>query len=558
MGKLRLTSMFLVLLVALFAASIIANYYWTASTMRKQMENELVEKAQVLSQQMDAVWTFMSANQEQLEQIAYTETGSYMGLHCAIVGRSVGLIFSQETNYTTRFVNFNPRNKSDSPDQFETDALNTFLSDRSIQEYYSFSTFDGQEVFRYSAPMKIQENCLSCHGEPAGEIDITGYKKEGWKIGDVGGAISVIIPLDIYMQNEKDTILQSLLFFGMLLMIFAFCIWFALSYLVTRPLHRIQTGVQQVQRGDLNMRLSPAESSREVSDLVHEFNSMSHELATIYNDLESQVRDRTLQLSAANKLLENQRAQLEDINKRLIDENRYKSDFLAMMSHELRTPLTSIIAFSRLLNKKATLQKDKDFSSVSSEIEANSQLLLTIINDILDMSRIDAGKAELNLEVVDFGDLISSVEAFMRPMANLQGIAVGYSVESDVPLAFADFDKLHHILVNLISNAVKFTAEDGCVQVSVTYDAETDEIALSVKDTGIGIDKANQVEIFERFRQIDSSVSRKYNGTGLGLALVKEYAEMHGGSASVLSEVGKGSIFVVRITAKIDEGDREL
>jgi signal transduction histidine kinase len=183
-------------------------------------------------------------------------------------------------------------------------------------------------------------------------------------------------------------------------------------------------------------------------------------------------------------------------------------------------------------------------------------VLLTIINDILDMSRIEAGKAELNPEMVDFGDLASSIQAFMQPIADQKSIQVSYEVENNVPLAYVDFDKLHHILVNLLSNAIKFTPEGGKVWLKIAYDGISDtkgiggRILMQVRDTGIGIDKRNQREIFERFRQIDSSAARNYNGTGLGLALVKEYSEMHGGTTEVQSVLGDGSTFTVCIPVR--------
>jgi signal transduction histidine kinase len=547
--------MFLVLLLVLFVTAFVTNYFWTTYMMSRQTETELTEKGQVLSKQMDAMWSFMAANQEQLEQVAFTETGSYMGLHCAIVGRSVGLIFSQETKYTTRFVNFNPRNLSDAPDEFEAEALTAFLNDKSVTEYHAFTTFDGMEVFRYSAPMQIQESCLECHGEPIGALDVTGYPREGWKIGDVGGAISIVIPLDIYSENAQNMLLSNIIFFSVLLLLLTVCIWFALSYLVASPLNRIQAGVRQMQKGDLDIRLSPTESSRELSELVNEFNDMSNELANIYSNLENQVTDRTLRLSEANELLKEQRAQLEDINRRLIEENRYKSDFLAMMSHELRTPLTSIIAFADMLGKGWSDLGDAGTQELCAEIDVNSQLLLNIINDILDMSRIDAGKAELNLELVDFGDLATSVEPLICPLADQRGVKFTCSVDGDVPLVQADFDKLQHVLVNLLSNAVKFTPDGGTIGIAITHDEMRGEVVCAVHDTGIGIAVENQQEIFDRFRQIDSSDSRKYSGTGLGLALVKEYTQMHGGSVSVESKLGEGCTFKVHIPVRHVTGE---
>lgn len=562
MAKFKLSTMFLTLLVVLFFAAIVFNYFWTSASQQQQMEKELIEKGMVLSQQMDAVWTFMSYNQDELEKIAYTEEGVYRGLHCAIVGRSIGIIFSQDSNYTTRFVNFSPRNPEATPDEFETEALNTFLNDPDAQYYSAFEEVEGERVFRYSAPMNIQDSCLECHGTPAGEIDATGFPKEGWSIGDVGGAISIIIPLDVYEENMQATVANNLTFFIALLLLFSILILLALTYLVTGPLKKIKQSVQNTSVGELDIELAPTETSKEISEFVDELNDMSTKLAELYDSLETQVADRTAQLSEANELLVEQREQLEHINSYLADESQYKSDFLAMMSHELRTPLTSIVAFTNLLKKTAAQNKDEDLEEISSEIESSSQILLTIINDILDMSRIEAGKAELNLGPVDFGDLVAALRDFMQPIAEKKDISLRYEIDKDVPLTFADFDKLHHIAINLLSNAIKFTPDGGSVLFHISYEppkqtsqsskeaSALGHVVLQVIDTGIGIDAKDQRGIFERFRQVDSSVARGYSGTGLGLALVKEYALMHGGRVAVKSTVGEGSTFSVYIPAR--------
>ncbi len=352
MGNIKLKTKFAGLIILLIAVSLGANLAWTSMNKRAQMENELREKGEVLAQQMDAVWEFMASNQDRLAQISFTDDGVYQGLHCAIAGRSIGQLFTSESSYTTRFVNFNPRNDADEPDEFETKALDAFLADPACREYYGITEYQGVEVFRYLAPMRIEQNCLDCHGEPAGEVDVTGFAKEGWRIGDMGGAISIIMPLDVYQDNEQSAVMQDVVFFGGMLVVCLVIIYLALSYLVTRPLSKIQAGVETIQAGNLNVELAHTESSREVNRLVEEFNGMAHELSQMYGNLEAQVADRTAQLERANLLLEEQRAQLEGANERLLGENRYKSEFLAMMSHELRTPLTSIIAFSEMLNRE--------------------------------------------------------------------------------------------------------------------------------------------------------------------------------------------------------------
>ena len=546
MGNITLKTKFAGLIIVLIAVSLIANLAWTSMNKRAQMENELREKGEVLAQQMDAVWEFMASNQDRLEQISYTDDGVYQGLHCAIAGRSIGQLFTSQSNYTIRFVNYNPRNDADEPDAFESQALDTFFADPSRREFYEVSTYEDREVFRYLAPMRIEKNCLDCHGEPVGEIDATGYPKEGWRIGDVGGAISIVIPLDVYVDSEQGAIVQDLIFFGGMLVACLVIIYLALSYLVTRPLSKVQAGVERIQTGDLDVELAHTESSREVNTLINEFNDMAHELSQMYGNLEAQVADRTVRLERANVMLEEQRAQLEAANERLRSENRYKSEFLAMMSHELRTPLTSILAFSEMLNREGAPCTERE-AEVRREIEANSRALLLMINDILEMSRLDAGKIEVSVETVDLGDIVGMVQAVVQPLAKRSGIAFTCEVEPDVPLVRGDFEKLRHVLENLTGNAMKFTPEGGWVELRGTYHPECGQVWLQVSDNGIGIAKGDQQKIFERFVQADSSTSRRYSGTGLGLALAKEYTELHGGTLSVESEIGQGSVFTVRI-----------
>lgn len=551
MGNIKLKTKFGLLIVALIAMSLVANIGWTSMNARAQMENELREKGQVLAQQMDAVWEFMASNQERLEQISYTSEGVYQGLHCAIVGRSIGALFTSQSTYSTKFVNFNPRNSADQPDEFESAALAAF-NDGTATEFSEIAKVDGKEVFRYVAPMRIEENCLDCHGEPAGEIDVTGFPKEGWKLGDVGGAISIVMPLDVYMESERASVVQDVIFFSGMLVVCLLVVYLALKYLVTRPLSRIREGVESIQRGNLDVRFAHTQSSREMNDLMDRFNAMASDLSDIYDNLETQVADRTAQLAAANEVLKRQRAQLEEANGRLRDENRYKSDFLAMMSHELRTPLTSIIAFTELLNREGDPLNDEE-RETRREIEANSHALLLMINDILEMTRLDAGRTELTREVVDLGDVAGMVSDVMRSLSERNGVAFTCEVEPDVPLLRADFEKIRHVVENLCGNALKFTPVGGRVRLHIAGTAEGDEVLISVEDTGIGIAPVDQQRIFERFVQADSSVSRKYSGTGLGLALAREYVEMHGGTIVVESELGQGSTFTVRLPVTGEE-----
>lgn len=315
--------------------------------------------------------------------------------------------------------------------------------------------------------------------------------------------MSIVIPLDVYRQNMKSSVWSSTLYFSIVLVLFALVITFALSKLVTQPLNKIEHGVERVRVGDLGIELAPAQSSREINSLVSEFNEMAKELEGIYSNLENQVADRTERLEQANSILEEQRSRLEEANELLRSENQYKSDFLAMMSHELRTPLTAIIAFSDVLRSDLAEGGEKQVESLI-QIEANGQSLLSMINDILEMSRLDAGKITMAYGIVDVGDLLALVQPAMQPLANQKGIELTFDVNADVPLIDGDFDKLRHAIINLVGNAIKFTDARGHVSVLVAYRPNVDEVDFIVADNGIGIEKKDRERIFEKFMQADS------------------------------------------------------
>lgn len=545
--KVRLRTRFIILMVGILAISLVLNLIWSTNSQRKQAETQMREKAYVLSQQLDAVWEFISINQD---VINYDSDGNYnfKGLHCSLVGKSIGKLFGQKTAYIIRYINFNPRNKADTPDEFEAEGLNLFLADREIKEYYDIVGYQGKEVFRYMAPMTIDTNCLECHGEPAGELDVLGYPKEGWKIGDLAGAVSIVMPIDIYKENTKVNVVREVTFFFILTLLFILLIYYATAKLVTNPLQKLKDHIEKIKEGHLDINLENIKAVGEIKDLAEHFNDMTIQLNNLYTSLEKKVEQRTRDLARANEILESQRIQLEEANRRLLQDNQYKSDFMAIMSHELRTPLTSIIAFAEVLERDKSPKSEKELRAIQ-EIKSNGQVLLNMINNILDMARLEAGKIELLLEPIDMVDVVNAVDSVIQPLADKKKISYSSQVHRDVPLLNADREKLRQIVANLVGNAVKFTPEGGEIRVWVAYDKDKDEILINVQDNGIGIRKEDQPYIFGKFVQSDSSICRQYNGSGLGLAVAKEFAELHGGWIKVESEVGKGSLFTVGIPA---------
>ncbi len=256
--------------------------------------------------------------------------------------------------------------------------------------------------------------------------------------------------------------------------------------------------------------------------------------------LEQQARELEMQASE----LREQNTELEMQKRQLDEASRLKTNFLSNMSHELRTPLNSVIALSGVLGRRLANTIPQEECSYLEIIERNGRNLLTMINDILDISRIEAGREEVVITESNANNTIAEVVAMLRPQAQQQNIELLHTSEDTILAIDTDVTKFRHILQNLISNAVKFT-EKGKVEISAVQTGDTLEI--SVSDSGIGISAENILHIFDEFRQADGSTSRKFGGTGLGLAIAKKYATLLGGTIAVTSTPEVGSVFTLTL-----------
>jgi PAS domain S-box-containing protein len=221
--------------------------------------------------------------------------------------------------------------------------------------------------------------------------------------------------------------------------------------------------------------------------------------------------------------------------------NRTKSEFLANMSHELRTPLNSVLGFSQILQKNPSNHLDDKELKYVGNIYRSGSHLLELINNILDISKVESGNMDFSPETVNIEEIIDDTIVLVEPMAKKKSIDLHLNIKAEGLEIHVDRLKFKEIMYNLLSNAIKFTPKKGTV--SVTSKCVNENVQISVSDTGIGIPEEKHRSIFDPFKQVDSSSNRKYGGTGLGLALVKKYVEMHGGEIWIESEVGVGSTF---------------
>lgn len=292
-----------------------------------------------------------------------------------------------------------------------------------------------------------------------------------------------------------------------------------------------------VQEG-MNAALANLIAGERERELIQELQGANEELAAQSEELEYQAAE-----------LEIQNQELEVQKRRSEQASRLKTEFLSNMSHELRTPLNSILALSKILRSNEHGGFDDEEVEYLEIIERNGKNLLGLINGILDLARIEAGREDVDLKKVRVETILTNVTDSLRPIALDKGISLEISLPEEPQTILTDEDKLSRIMTNIVSNAVKFTEEGG---VSVRAVLEGPFTSITVEDTGIGIPQKDLKLIFDEFRQGDGSTVRKFEGTGLGLSIAQKYANMLGISISVKSQEGKGSVFTVKIPNRPD------
>jgi signal transduction histidine kinase len=437
-----------------------------------------------------------------------------------------------------------------------------------------YETKEGAQTLRFALALRAEGKCMECHADQArlaADSEKLWNEKQKGNIstrpstqptshpatsvtgpsGSFAQATTLIGLVAVDMQSQVDANQQLLnriflLTAGLFAGILAIVVFFIITMkVILRPVRVLRETAEKVSHGDLNVR-SQIFTGDEFQHLSETFNVML-----------ANLKESEDQLRAINKSLDLKLGQLAESNVALYESNRLKSEFLANVSHELRTPLNSILGFAELLRDGAGQSADGRTARYVGNILQSGRNLLELINDLLDLAKIEAGRMEVRSAPLSVSDLFEGLIGILKPLYEKKGVTIDPSVASDVPILQTDAAKLQQVLYNFLSNAIKFSPAGGKIDLRAERE-NGDQVRISVTDRGLGIDPDKQGIIFEKFRQIDGSVTREHGGTGLGLAISKELVTLLGGSIGVKSKVGEGSTFWVVLPVRIEAGAADV
>jgi two-component system, NarL family, sensor histidine kinase BarA len=420
-----------------------------------------------------------------------------------------------------------------------------FAADEGLGHVFRERVLADKGEYHFFQPVYFRESCSGCHFPPqsSGAVPASADHARLYRQFEPFRVIKVVLP---YRESKAEVhqIRAILAAAGIIAFFVAMgTLYIIVRYVIVSPLKHLRDVSDAISRGKTELR-ADIHTNDEFEELGNAFNRMLRHLT------ETQVN-----LQKANVELDAKVDELAQLNMRLYEMNRLKSDFLANMSHELRTPLNSIIGFSEVLQGIESLsEKQKRYAQ---NIQKSGRVLLEMINDILDLAKIDAGKTELRPSEFRIESIVHAQCDMVRALTEEKNIDLSVEVAPNLPPLFQDQGKLQQVLTNLLSNAIKFTPEGGRITVRAQQDDQR-RLLLTVADTGVGIADEDREIIFEKFRQSravvgEDGLTREYSGTGLGLSIVKELCKMLRGEIHFQSELGKGSTFVVTLPWTSDD-----
>jgi signal transduction histidine kinase len=444
----------------------------------------------------------------------------------AMVTKELSEYAKEQGLYWFHITSLKLTNPENAPDEFETRAMEHFEHDN-LDELLSIVTLDKSKYLRYISPLYVEESCLRCHA------------RQGYKVGDIRGAISITVPLDKTLaeiaRNKKGMIIANIL--TVLTLIIAMFIM--MSKLVLSPATKLQSSIRAFSDGK-NVPSEILKTGDEFEDLSRAFSEMAKALAEYHDCLNDEIK-------AATRDIEDSNSKLMEANRLLREANVRKSDFIAGASHELRTPLTSIkgamdYISARLASALSKGQREENLEDLHiffEVIKKNSERLIRMVNNMLDLERIEAGVAELTMASSDLSLLVSETVTYFQAETDKTNIHIRTELDGVLSIC-ADEDRIRQVLINLLSNAIKFSPED--TEITIRTFAEDGYAVAEVCDQGPGIPDSKHETVFEKFYKSGSK-----EGAGLGLAICKSIIEAHGGVIGVRSGGEQGSCFYFRL-----------
>jgi two-component system, NarL family, sensor histidine kinase BarA len=449
-------------------------------------------------------------------------------------------------------------------DAFIGEAIDKFERSEHVQsEFSSARDAEGATYYRYARAIR--------------ESDLDRLRSGLGGVGPLGGGLGATLdtarlgdPLDMLLliqlrdeQAQREKLLNRIYLAAAglaagLLAIATF--WFITTRIILSPVRVLHDYAERVSEGDTAIR-----SDINTGD---EFEALSN----MFNTMLDSLKDQQDRLHVANKTLDLRVGELAESNVALYEANKMKGEFLANVSHELRTPLNSIIGFAEILDEtlpgaepargdareSPAADRSGKQRRYARNIITSARRLLDLINDLLDLAKIEAGKMEPRVEPVSLADVCEGLATLMRPQAETRNIAIHLKIEPRLPVVHTDAGKLQQILFNFLANAVKFTPDGGTVVLAAAAGggeghASPSRVRISVTDTGPGIADEDQERIFEKFTQLDPSVTKRHGGTGLGLTISRELADMLHATIDVRSVPHRGATFSLVLPVKFPE-----